>query len=199
MTEIWIGLADAVALDSQGQESGGVYVHVLAPAGDVLELRVAADEILRQRGYRVASIEDAEPVRDRVRTGTLADGFRAIKLGTVAQVVTVDPEDSLLPRILRARPLTLLQPDVDLNDTRTLIEGVRPLADLTYLVTEDLQAGAFWIGRITALDEDGVLLHAVSNTGDWLDEQHHAYDTITRVGFGGQYEEALALAVEAAE
>ena len=38
------------------------------------------------------------------------------------------------------------------------------------------------------------MFHLVSPAGEWDDEDEYPYETITRIGFGGRYEEALALA-----
>jgi hypothetical protein len=276
MTDIWIGLADAVPLEPRDDDVGGAYVYVLAPADDLGELRAAAAEALIELGFRLAELSDAESVRERLRAGWFApellelaidaaleratrlgefhayplvdgeepdeqanlqalvesgllvnvrgpgeqhdtvgyvvgvganwallqlidshgvsDGFRALRLGTVSEVEPVDPEESLLPRVIAARPVTLEVPDVSLDDARALLEGVRRHFALIYLVTDDLEGGAFWIGEIASLDDGGVMLRKVSATGEWADQAYYRYESITRIGFGGGYEEALALA-----
>jgi hypothetical protein len=284
--DIWIGLADAVPIDASRTDIGGVYAHVLALAEDGRSLGAAVDEALLEHGLRVAEIDEAEPLRNRLRTGGsvapellelaidaaldgkarlgefhayppddhpdpdafaesgaeearsqlrvaaerrtlvsvrghydwyetngyvvglgaawalvqlvdacgLADGFRAVSLDAVGEIEAVDPEDSLLPRILTARPLTERAPDVDLDETRRLLESAQRHADLIYLETEDMEVGAFWIGRISALDDDGVRLRSVSAEATWFDGELYPYETITRIGFGRRHEEALALA-----
>ena len=57
-----------------------------------------------------------------------------------------------------------------------------------------MQRGAFWIGRLSALDDSGVELRNVAPTGEWYDGPYLEYDSIARIGFGGRYEEALGLA-----
>jgi hypothetical protein len=288
--DIWIGIADAIPIDpEEDADVGGAFVHVLAPADNLLEFRAAATEALLEVGFRMAGLDEAERVRDRVRTGgdvapnllelafdaaleretqlgvfysyprkdhpdpdafeqrgieasreelrlasasrelvtvggmhewhsTIgyaagvgerwaliqlvdrcgqADGFRAVALERVSELVPVDPEESFLPRLLAARPLTTRLPDVDLDTARGLLADAQRLSGLVYVATEDMLPGAFWVGSIAELGEDGVLLRTVSGTGEWSHDEHCPYDAITRVGFGGQYEEALAIAVGA--
>jgi hypothetical protein len=126
-----------------------------------------------------------------------ADGFRALKLGSVAEIEPVEADSSLLPRVLAARPLAGGPPTIELDDVRGLLQAAQGASALIHLVSQDMEPGAFWIGRIAGMDDDGVLLQKVSPLGTWLDEEHFRFDAITRVGFGGRYEDALAAAVGA--
>jgi hypothetical protein len=278
VTDIWIGLAGGVPIEASGDDIGGAFAHVLAPADDEAELRAAAAEALAEHGLRLTELDESEPVRERLRSGRLApelmelaidaalegtaqigdlysyptedhedsdspdlhallesrtlvnlrdaaeyhdtigyvvaigaqwaliqivdahgaaDGFRAVKLGTLDEAEPIDAENSFLPRLLTARPLPVRAPAVGLDDTPHPLQGAQGLGALIYLVTEDMEPGAFWIGQIAALDEDGVLLEKVSAIGTWAGSEHFRYDAITRVGFGGDYEDALAAAVGA--
>jgi hypothetical protein len=278
MTDIWIGIADAVPVEPREDDVGGAFVQVLAPADDVGELRAAASEALIEHGFRLAELSEAEPVRDRMRntwvapellelaidaalerttrlgefhayplldeeepdfaaelqahgeSGVLvdvrgpgeehstigyvrgvgsqwallqlvdqwgtADGFRALRLGTIAEIELVDRDSSFLPRVLAARPLAAQVPEVDLGDTRALLEGAQRLCPLVTIASEDMEPDAFRLGRIAAI-EDGVVLRKVSPIGTWIEEEFLGYDTITRIGFGETYAAALALAVGA--
>jgi hypothetical protein len=122
------------------------------------------------------------------------DGFLATSLEMVAEIEEVDPERSFLPRVMAMRPPVARAPHVDLDDTRGLLMSAQRSFPLLMIQTEEQHPGACYIGRIAALDEDVALFHLVSPAGEWDYEDEYAYDTITRVGFGGRYEEALALA-----
>ncbi|MDX6598584.1 MAG: hypothetical protein QOE87_2471 [Gaiellales bacterium] len=284
MSDIWIGLVDAVPIDPEGSALGGAYVHVLAPAGDRLDLLAAAGEALAEHDLRVADLDDAEPVREVLRrpidpelvelaldsalaretrlgpfhwypaerdtdpsalvastvdepratmaaaldnrtlmkvrsryesegaTGYVVglgtrwallhivnddvaeDGFLATSLEMVAEIEPVDPEQSFFPRVMAMRPPTASPPDVDLDDTRGLLQTAQRSFPLLTIQTEQHHPGACYIGRIASLDEDTALLHLVSPAGEWDEQDEYPYESITRVGFGGRYEEALALA-----
>ena len=282
--DIWIGLADAAPVEDDG-EIGGAFVHVLAPAEDVHDLRAAAAEALLEHGFEIVSLEDAEPVRDRVRTRSIAtdllelaldaaldgtarlsafntyppddhpdpesvvadavgskrfsmalaqedrtlvnvrgasdwhetngyvvglasewallqlvdrcgceDGFAAIKLESVAEIVPVSAEDSFLPAVVRTRPIAPRAPAVDLSEVRRLLESAQRESALISIATDEMDPGAFWIVRLAELDDEGADLRSVSATGEWYDGERCDYESITRIGFGGRYEEALALA-----
>jgi hypothetical protein len=122
------------------------------------------------------------------------DGFLATSLEMVAEIQTVDPERSFFPRVMAMRPPKARAPHVDLDDTRALLQSAQRYFPLLTIQTEEQHPGACYIGRIAELDDDSVLLHLVSPAGEWDDEDEYPYETITRIGFGGRYEEALALA-----
>jgi hypothetical protein len=284
VSDIWIGLVDAVLIDPAGSEMGGAHVHVLARADDRLELLAAAEEALAVHDLRVADLDDAEPVREALRrpldpellelaldaalegetrlgpfhwypaerdidpgaltasshdepratmstalerrtlmkvrsryesegaTGyvvglgtrwallqvvnddVIEDGFLATSLEMVAAIETVDPERSFFPRVMAMRPPTMRPPAVDLDDTRELLRSAQRSFPLLTIQTEEQHPGACYIGRIAALDDDAAVVHLVSPAGAWDEEDEYPYETITRIGFGGRYEEALALA-----
>ena len=50
-----------------------------------------------------------------------------------------------------------------------------------------------------SLGEAGVVLRKISPVGTWDGEVEYAYEAITRIGFGGRYEEALGLAADAGD
>jgi hypothetical protein len=287
VTDIWIGLAEVVPVEARGSEMGGAHVHVLAPAGDRLELIAAAEEAVGEHDLRLVELEDAEPVRRRIRqpldpsllelaldaalaretrlgsfhwypverdtdptaliasvidepratlsaaleTRTLLkvrsryehegergyviglgtrwaliqivsddltdDGFLATSLEMIAEIEVIDPGESFFPRFMEMHPLAVRPPSVDLDDTRDLLQSAQRQFPLVNIETELAPPGSCYIGRISALDEEGVVLELVSPAGEWDDEEHYLYESITRVGFGGRYEEALAIAAGA--
>jgi hypothetical protein len=125
------------------------------------------------------------------------DGFLATSLEMLAEIEVVDPGESFFPRFMEMHPLVASPPNVDLDDTRELLQCAQRQFPLVNIETEHAHPGTCYIGRITALDEDGVVLELVSPAGEWDDEEHYPYETITRIGFGGRYEEALAIAAGA--
>jgi hypothetical protein len=126
------------------------------------------------------------------------DGFLATSLEMIAEIEPVDPERSFFPRVMALRPPSTLPPAVDLDDTRDLLQSAQRAFPLISIQTEQQHPGASYIGRITALDDDAACLRLVSPAGEWDDEYEYPYETITRIGFGGRYEAALALALAVA-
>jgi hypothetical protein len=112
----------------------------------------------------------------------------------VAEIEPVDPEQSFFPRVMAMRPPTARLPEVDLDDTRGLLETAQESFPLLTIQTEQRHPGACYIGRVASLDDEAAVFHLVSPAGEWDDEDEYPYETITRIGFGGRYEEALALA-----
>jgi hypothetical protein len=287
VSDIWIGLAEVVPTEPATDDIGGAHVHVLAPAANRLELLAAASEALGEHALRVVDLDDAEPVRRRLRrpldpsllelaldaaleretklgpfhwyparrdtdpsalatsavdepraalgaaleTRTLLkvrsryeqegergyvvglgtrwaliqivsddltdDGFLATSLEMIAEIETIDPDESFFPRFMEMHPLTVRPPNVDLDDTRDLLQSAQRQFPLVNLETEHVQPGSCFIGRISSLDDEGVVLELVTPAAEWDEEEHYPYETITRIGFGGRYEEALAIAAGA--
>ena len=52
-------------------------------------------------------------------------------------------------------------------------------------------------GSVASLGDAGVVLRKVSPVGLWDGEVEYPYEAVTRIGFGGRYEEALGLAADA--
>jgi hypothetical protein len=125
------------------------------------------------------------------------DGFLATSLEMLAEIEVIDPDESFFPRFMEMHPLAASPPRVDLDDTRDLLQSAHRQFPLVNIETEEAHPGSCYIGRITSLDDDGVVLELVTPAGEWDEEEHYPYESITRIGFGGRYEEALAIAAGA--
>ena len=89
------------------------------------------------------------------------------------------------------------QPDIALDDLAGLLASAQERTPLVAVYHERHDPDVCYIGAIVELGEDAVLLRHVSSEAQWEDEEEYELETMTRVGFGGRYEEALALATGA--
>ncbi len=277
---------DAVPIDPAGSELGGAYVHVLAPAGDRLELLAAAERGAgrarsarrrprrRRAGARGAAAADrsraarararcrarardaprrrstgirrerdtdpcalareldrraarddvdgarephadegAQPLRERGRDRLRRRARHALGAPPRRQrrrdrgrLPGDEPRDGGRDRARRSGAVVLPARDGDAPAHGEPARGrprrhARPAADGAAIVpaAHDPDRAArtpapATSGASPSLDEDAALFHLVSPAGEWDDEDEYSYESITRIGFGGRYEEALALA-----
>ena len=80
------------------------------------------------------------------------------------------------------------------NHRSSLRESVSKIAPLVVIHREVQEPDICEIGQITALDAESFQLREIDPDANWAEEiSTFRYDDITRVGFAGEYEGALAL------
>jgi hypothetical protein len=85
------------------------------------------------------------------------------------------------------------QPDVALEDVRSVLSSIQAASPLLAVHTEADDPSVCYIGRIESFTDDCVVLATVDPDGSWSEAMQFRYADITRVDFGGGYEQALAL------
>ena len=185
------GHPDPEAFAAEGAEEIAADLRELAASRTLVCLRGGREH--DTVGY-VAGVGARWALAQIVNANGLPDGWRALTLQAIGEIEPIDPEISYLPRLVATRPVTAMAPDVDLDNARALMEAAARHSDVLYLEADDMPPGAFWVGRVAKLDHEGAVLRKISSAGLWDGEVRCSYESITRVGFGGRYEEALALA-----
>jgi len=125
----------------------------------------------------------------------LLDGHSAFPAGDVFAVELVDDDRRITRRVLDLRgesPRSL--PEIDLTSPRRILETASPLYPLVTVMAEREIPDAAWIGRISGYEDDYFVLQLLTPGAEWSDDKVFAYDAVTRIDFGGRYEDALALA-----
>lgn len=85
-------------------------------------------------------------------------------------------------------------PPLDLASMRSVLESVSEIAPLVVIHREVQEPEVCEIGQITALDAETFQLREIDPDADWVEDvSTFRYDDVTRVGFAGEYEGALAL------
>lgn len=275
---MWIGLAGAEPLSSEGLDGAGAYMWIAAPASGREEFEHRVREILTAQDLELFELEDVEPAAvraerlgfspeiadlalraawsreavagtvhvyesdeddddsdDSERTTLSADEALAVqKYVDVRRVEGWDVLDGfivgagrawiLLHKLtnevnlggwcairrrdvraveiaagFEARALALRadsplrQPDVTLEDIRSVLSSIQAASPLLAVHTEADDPTVCYIGRIESFSDDGVVLATIDRDGSWSDVIQFRYTDITRVEFGGGYEQALAL------
>lgn len=113
----------------------------------------------------------------------------------VRDIRSVTEDDSIVPRALAfwgEVPRTF--PELDLTILPTLLGSAHHHFPLVTVHFERTDPTVCYIGRVARLGKRAVSLCEIGTDASWDTKLHkHYYRTITRVDFGGRYEEALWL------
>jgi len=125
---------------------------------------------------------------------TRPDGFEVFRRADVSRLQAPDPYADFVEAALRLRGETLPRfPKIDLGSWRSVVTGAARRFPLVTLHTELRDPDVCFIGRPIRLTTRGVTLHTIAPGAVWDDERTFAWADLTRVEFGGVYEDALAL------
>lgn len=128
---------------------------------------------------------------DRVRP----DGWSLLRLSDIKSV-SIDPDpDCFEIKALRARNLWPPTPtDIALDDVVALVRSVAMADPVSTVFVEDDRPHICWIGAVISVGAQTLRLLEIDTQGEWR-RKPRAIDLedITRIEFGGGYEEALRL------
>lgn len=85
-------------------------------------------------------------------------------------------------------------PPLDLSSMQSVLESLEKTTPLIVIYRESQEPEFCEIGQIVGFDAKAFQLREIGPDADWADETtEFRYEDISRVGFGGEYEAALAL------
>jgi hypothetical protein len=120
------------------------------------------------------------------------DGYSAVPLRHVETARVLDDHDSFADRALRLRgERPLAQPKVLLHDLASLLSSADGLFPLVTIHAERLHADECYIGRARRMTRTAVELREIDPAARWGRIESYKFRDITRVDFGGRYEDAL--------
>ena len=125
--------------------------------------------------------------------GVSLSGWCLLRLKDI-QSVFIDP-DSLPTKVLQARdqwPPPAVT--VNLDDVVVALRSTTEIAPLISIYVELDRPDIMWLGAVTAIDRDRVRFLEVSTQAEWHRKPRVIdLEDVTRIEFGGSYEEGLAL------
>ena len=131
----------------------------------------------------------------RARPNVYLNGFVALRLADVKKVKRGGGPDFFLGKALVTRgqwPPT--GADVDLDDLAELVRSAAEVAPLVTLHIEADDPTVCFIGRPVRFTSRSVHLLQITPEAEWDGEPTRwKFSDVTRVDFGGKYEEALSL------
>ena len=123
------------------------------------------------------------------------DGWQLIRVQDI-QAVSMDPDpDCFEVKALKARSLwPPSAPELTLDDVFSAVDSASAATALVSVFDEFDRPDVCWIGDVTSLDDSKLHLLEVNTRGGWA-RRPRTFDPadVTRIDFGGGYEEALRL------
>ena len=123
------------------------------------------------------------------------NGFQCLRLQDVRRLQVPDPYADFVVAALRKRGQRIRKkPNVDISELPALLISANRLFPIVTIHRERVKPDSCWIGRVLDVTNKSVLLHEIGPDAVW-DKKSTRFQLseITRVEFGGGYEEALHL------
>ena len=132
-----------------------------------------------------------------VDDGVHINGYQILFLEDISDFVHPAPFNDFQKKVLALRGEEVIDPEVDLDDLAVLLIDISEEYGLVTLHREEVEPDSCEIGRVLKADAVTYELEEIGSDARWFDEtyEYDLYD-ITRIEFGGAYEEALILANE---
>ena len=121
------------------------------------------------------------------------NGFSVLNIGDVTSIEVPASNHRFKEAALRIREDSVGQiPQIDLSSFRSVIETASQTFPLVSIFIEDGEPGVCYIGRVVSVNDEVLSLHEITPNAEWDPEPTlHDIADITRVDFGGRYEDAL--------
>jgi len=123
------------------------------------------------------------------------NGFQCPLISDLRQLKVPDPHEDFIVAALRKRRERIeRKPDIDLSSLSSLLKSASKLFPLITVLRERIKPDECVIGRVLEVSEKSFLLHTIDPDAVWEEKPtRFRLSDVTRVDFGGGYEEALHL------
>jgi hypothetical protein len=123
------------------------------------------------------------------------NGFQCMRLSDIRRLRAPNPYADFIVAALRKRGETIhKKPRVSLNSLQELLKSANRLFPLVTIHQEGVKPGTCEIGRVVEMSKSHVFMLGISPNAIWDDKPTKIpLREITRVDFGGSYEDALHL------
>ena len=123
------------------------------------------------------------------------NGYQVLFLEDISDFAHPAPFNDFQKKVLSLRGEEVVDPEVDLDDLAVMLIDISEEFGLVTLHREEIEPDSCEIGRVVRADSVTYELEEIGSDARWFDEtfEYDLYD-ITRIEFGGAYEEALLMA-----
>lgn len=130
-----------------------------------------------------------------VSDGLRPNGYQCYRLADVRKLQVPDKFARFHEAVLKKRGIPFpKKPPVDVSSIENLLHTANRAYPLITIHREKTDPSACWIGRVVDLGGGRVTLLEIGPDASWDDElEAHRLSEITRIDFGGDYENALQL------
>ncbi|EAQ67078.1 hypothetical protein MED121_14164 [Marinomonas sp. MED121] len=125
------------------------------------------------------------------------NGYQILFLEDISDFVHPAPFNDFQKKVLELRQEEIQNPEIELGELNEILLNISEDYGLVTLHREELESDSCEIGRVIKADDVSFELEEIGSDARWFDEtyEYDLYD-ITRIEFGGAYEEALLLVNE---
>ncbi|WP_421851034.1 hypothetical protein [Marinomonas sp.] len=161
-------------------------------------VRIFREELDGPDGWTDGFVVDANEemvllqlVDDSVRL----NGYQILFLEDISDFAHPAPFNDFQKKVLALRGEEVVDPEVELDDLAVLLIDISEEFGLVTLHREEIEPDSCEIGRVVRADAVTYELEEIGSDARWFDDtfEYDLYD-ITRIEFGGAYEDALLLA-----
>jgi len=130
-----------------------------------------------------------------VDKGVWLDGFTAVRYDDVSSLESPAPYAAFIDRVFQLRGLEpATSAPADLSSVSALVRTAGAAYSVVTLHFELVDPEVCYIGKVLSVDDESVAIRPIGPDGEWdVDEEAYPLCDLTRVDFGGSYEEALVL------
>jgi hypothetical protein len=126
------------------------------------------------------------------------NGYTVLPLEYVTRYRVREDSEFFLQRALKLKGIGPKPvPSIDLSNFESVISTANQQFPLVTLHREIMRQDECYIGRVDKISGKAVTLREISFAGTWNRVRRYNFRDITRIDFGGAYEEALAMVAEA--
>lgn len=125
------------------------------------------------------------------------NGYQILFLEDISDFVHPAPFNDFQKKVLELRQEEISDPGIELGELNQILLNISEEYGLVTLHREELESDSCEIGRVIKADDVSFELEEIGSDARWFDEtyDYDLYD-ITRIEFGGAYEDALLLVNE---
>lgn len=131
-----------------------------------------------------------------VDKGIRLDGFNCLRYSDVTSVDLPAPHAGFIDRVLELRGDCVADSfPFDLTSVGALLRSAGRAYPIVTLHLELKDPDVCFIGEVLSVSDDQVTIRSITPDAEWMDDEDtYVLSDISRVDFGGAYEEALVLA-----
>ena len=121
------------------------------------------------------------------------DGYEVFCTADVTEVRVGFRSRRFVEEVLRLRGQRPSAPArLDLSSLPALLASAGRLFPLLVVHRERIHRDSCWIGQVASMTEKTFVLREIDPSAKWNGQTRYRFRDVTRIGFGGAYEEALA-------
>jgi hypothetical protein len=164
--------------------------------GQMICYRLAAEPEVRHYGF-VVGVEASFALIHYCNLNIVClDGYSTVPLTEMRKVQMVD-EEAFLSRALQVKGMQPLpQPDILLLDFPGMLSSANAHFPLITVHIDHQEPDTCYVGRVETMTSKTLTLRQINIHAQWSRSRSFKFKDITRVEFGGGYEQALWMVAE---